>query len=125
MGGGFNLEDLVDIFDKTEGNCRYCGKQLSWSNYGRVGERGAWEVDHSVPLSRGGTDYYRNLWPACVSCNTEKGTLTGHEYMRSAKSTEASRSGPDLGEIIGGIVVAGLALAFLDALIRREGSTPR
>jgi len=125
MSDGYDQASLGDIFDKTDGHCRYCGKLLAWSNYGCIGERGAWEVDHSVPLSRGGTGYYRNLWPACVSCNTEKGTLTGYEYMRGAKGTGSSRSGPDLGEIIGGIVVAGLALAFLGSLLRRNDSTPR
>lgn len=124
MGGGFDSELLTDIFDKTDGHCRYCDKQLAWSNYGRVGERGAWEVDHSVPISRGGTGYYRNLWPACVSCNTEKGTLTGYEYMRNASSSGSGRSGPEIGEIIGGVVVAGLALAFLGALFSRRDPKP-
>ncbi len=122
MSGGYDPELRSDIFDKTDGHCRYCGKQVAWSNYGRVGERGAWEVDHSVPLSRGGTDYYRNLWPACVSCNTEKGTLTGTEYMRSTDDSGSGRSGPDLGEVIGGIVVAGLTLVLLGALFRRKDS---
>ena len=125
MGGGYDSEFLGDIFEKTGGHCRYCGKQLAWSNYGRVGKHGAWEVDHSVPLSRGGTDYYRNLWPACVACNTDKGTLTGSEYLRGAGSSGSGRSGPNLGDVIGGIVVAGLALAFLGALFRRNDSTPR
>jgi|SRR5437773_904984 len=123
MSRRFNREDLEDIFEKTDGYCRYCNKQLAWSNYGRVGERGAWEVDHSVPRSRRGTDYYRNLWPACVSCNTEKGTLTGYEYMRSARGTGFNRSGPNLGEVIGGLVVAGLAIAFLGALFKHNASS--
>ncbi len=120
----YDSELLGEIFDKTDGQCRYCGKQLSWGNYGRVGERGAWEVDHSVPLSRGGTNYYRNLWPACVGCNTEKATLTGSEYMRSTGTTGTGKSGPDLGDVIAGIVVGGLALAALGALLKRDGSTP-
>jgi len=122
MSGRF---DLQDIFEKTDGYCRYCGKQLAWSNYGRVGERGAWEVEHSIPISRGGTNYFRNLWPACVDCNAEKGTLTGAEYSRHLSGARSSHSRPDLGEVIGGIVIAGLALAFLGALFNNRGSTPR
>src|SRR3972149_5129583 len=103
MSSRFPPEDLSDVFDKTDGYCRYCGKQLAWSNYGRVGARGAWEVDHSVPLSRRGTDSFRTLWPSCVACNTEKGTLTGSEYLRRLNGTETSQSGPDIGDVIGGL----------------------
>ncbi len=124
MSAGLSDEDLSDIFDKTDGCCRYCGKQLAWGNYGRVGARGAWEVDHSVPRSRGGTDYFRNLWPACVACNTEKGTLTGSEYMRTYADSGSYRAGPGLGELVGGIVAAGLALALLGALSKGCGSSP-
>ncbi len=112
-------EELTEIFDKTAGLCRYCGKQLSWSNYGRVGSRGAWEVDHSVPVSRGGTDYYRNLWPACVFCNTDKGTLTGSEYMRDEAVALPTHRGVGLGEILGGPVIAGLGLLVLNALSQK------
>ena len=125
MSGRFDREDLEDIFGKTNGYCRYCEKQLAWSNYGRVGERGAWEVDHSIPISRGGTDHLNNLWPACVSCNTEKGTLTGSEYSRYLGGPPLSQSSSDLGEVIGGIVLAGLALAFLGALLKGQDSALR
>jgi hypothetical protein len=122
LSGRFNREDLEDIFGKTDGYCRYCGKQLAWSNHGRVGERGAWEVDHSIPVSRDGTDYFSNLWPACVSCNTEKGTLTGSEFLRYLRGARSSHSSPDLGEVIGGLVIGGLAVAFLSALFNNRGS---
>jgi len=76
-------EDLRYIYDKTDGWCRYCNKRLSLVNYGRIGKRGAWEVDHAVPVSRGGTDYYRNLWPACIDCNRDKSDRTAQSYRRS------------------------------------------
>ncbi|MEO0145923.1 MAG: HNH endonuclease, partial [candidate division WOR-3 bacterium] len=58
-------EQLKHIFDKTGGHCYWCGKQLSFSNYGQcLGAtplaRGAWEVDHAKPTSKGGTDTMRN-----------------------------------------------------------------
>lgn len=122
---GFSDEELTEMFDKTGGSCRYCRKQLSWSNYGRVGARGAWEVDHSVPISRGGTDYYRNLWPACVSCNTDKGTYTGSEYMRDRTGASAGRRGLGLGEILGGLAIAGIGLLVLKALSNKPGPPQR
>jgi 5-methylcytosine-specific restriction endonuclease McrA len=41
---------------------------------------GAWEVDHIRPRSRGGTDYLRNLVPACIECNRSKGDLNSREF---------------------------------------------
>ncbi|HEX76873.1 MAG TPA: HNH endonuclease [Dehalococcoidia bacterium] len=73
--------ELRFIFDKTGGHCYYCRKRLAWSNYGVVGARGAWEVDHSKPRSRGGTEYLRNLVPSCVPCNRSKGSLGSREYQ--------------------------------------------
>ena len=55
-------------------------KRLSWKNYGRLGRKGAWEVDHSNPLSKGGTDYLRNLVPSCIECNRSKGNLRTREF---------------------------------------------
>jgi len=77
---GYTAEELNDIYDKTGGYCWHCGKKLAWKNYGKPGERGAWEVDHSVPISRGGTDYLRNLVPTCIECNRNKGDLTSQEF---------------------------------------------
>jgi len=76
-------DDLLnDIYNKTKGCCRYCDKKLAWKNYGVSGARAAWEVDHATPLSRGGTDYRRNLWPVCMDCNREKSDRTHSEYLR-------------------------------------------
>jgi len=63
---------LSEIFDSGRGNCACCGKQLAFSNYGRFGSRGAWEVDHRVPLSKGGSENLRNLQPMCIPCNRAK-----------------------------------------------------
>jgi 5-methylcytosine-specific restriction endonuclease McrA len=77
---GYTDEELSYIFDKTRGHCWHCGKQLAWTNYGMVGKRGAWEVDHSRSLARGGTHYLRNLVPACIECNRSKSDLTSREF---------------------------------------------
>jgi 5-methylcytosine-specific restriction endonuclease McrA len=77
---GYTDEELSYIFDKSRGRCWHCGKTLSWINYGVPGARGAWEVDHSIPLSRGGTDYFQNLVPSCIPCNRSKGDLRTRQY---------------------------------------------
>lgn len=40
--------------------CRYCGEPAT-------------EIDHIVPISKGGTGELSNLVPACRSCNASKG----------------------------------------------------
>ena len=47
-------------------------KKVSFTNYGSYGSRGAWEVEHSIPLSQGGTNYLNNLYAACIGCNRSK-----------------------------------------------------
>lgn len=43
--------------------CAYCGKQL---------DRGTVEIDHVIPVAKGGTGWASNLVPACRSCNAKK-----------------------------------------------------
>ena len=52
---GWSNDILNKVYDKTGGYCYHCGKKLAWKNYGISKARGAWEVDHSNPLSKGGT----------------------------------------------------------------------
>ena len=76
----YSDEQLERIYDKTGGCCYHCGKKLAWKNYGSRGSRGAWEVDHSRPSSRGGTDHLNNLVPSCIPCNRSKGDMTSREF---------------------------------------------
>jgi 5-methylcytosine-specific restriction endonuclease McrA len=78
----YDSEDLTRIYYRTNGKCHICGKKLSLTNYGRVNSKGAWEVEHSVPRSEGGTAHLNNLFPACVACNRLKGT----QSSRTARS---------------------------------------
>ena len=72
----FDDETLDRIFHRTDGQCHICRKQLSFRNYGLVGKRGAWEVEHSRPRSKGGTNHLNNLYAACICCNRSKGNST-------------------------------------------------
>lgn len=38
------------------------------------------EIDHAIPVSRGGTDQPNNLTWACHDCNTRKGAQTYTEF---------------------------------------------
>lgn len=68
------------IYNKKNGYCVYDNMKLTFTNYGKSCEIGAWEVDHSLPVSRGGTDNMNNLVPACFFCNREKADMTASEF---------------------------------------------
>lgn len=117
------------IYDKTNGRCHICHSRVALSNYGAVGERGAWEVEHSVPKSRGGTDHMNNLYPACVACNRDKSSSTTRTARRWNETTRAPfskekrlamrRENTATGAVIGAIcgVVGGPPGIALGALI--------
>ena len=104
----YSDDDLRDILEKSSGDCAYCEKQLAWANYGRDGYRGAWHVDHRVPVSRGGTDHMNNLSAACIDCNLSKGDMTAREFMAALEPAPARRSGSGFWEgvaTLGGLAV--------------------
>lgn len=84
-------EDRLSIFDLAMGGCYYCRKQLAYSNYGIVGARGGWELDHKIPKSQGGSDEPDNLVAACVPCNRDKSDRSAISYRRSTKSFRTER----------------------------------
>ena len=86
----FDDETLDRIFHRTDGQCHICRKRLSFRNYGFVGKRGAWEVEHSRPRSKGGTNHRNNLYAACISCNRSKGNGT----TASAREANGYRTAP-------------------------------
>ena len=53
---------------------------VEWVHARTVGQRGAWELDHFIPFSRGGSDQLYNLVPACVDCNMQKSDLMPWEF---------------------------------------------
>lgn len=105
---------LSSIYDRTSGYCHICGKKLSFTNYGRPGRKGAWEVEHSAPQSLGGTHHGNNLFPACIKCNREKGTFTSRTArgwngrkrapLSREKRIQAKRSNAIAGGVLGGLL---------------------
>jgi len=78
----FSDDDLNEIYDRTSGYCHICHRKLAFINYGVLGARGAWEVEHSKPQARGGTHMRTNLYAACIPCNRSKG-LSFHKGRAS------------------------------------------
>lgn len=86
----FTDEQLEVVFDKTCGECHICRKRMCFSNYGRFGRRGAWEVEHSNPRANGGTHNLNNLYAAHIRCNRRKGKCS----TRSARAQHGHRCAP-------------------------------
>lgn len=78
-------EIVNQVYDKTNGYCEYCGKKIHFQNYGIPDATGSWEIDHLIPVSRGGSDGIQNLFPACTFCNRSKQDMTGSEFIRWLK----------------------------------------
>jgi len=78
----FNEETKNKVLEKTGGFCHLCNRKLSRKNYGNYGTRGAWEIDHSVPISKGGKNHLNNYLAACISCNRAKGNNSTHKVRQ-------------------------------------------
>ncbi len=61
--GCFTRKTIENLFTKQSGRCVCCGELL----------QNGYEVDHIVPLSKGGTNYPYNLQLLTKECNRRKG----------------------------------------------------
>lgn len=61
--GIFTIDDLVSMLEKQKGACSYCGEDISVE----------FEIEHQVPLSRGGSNTPDNIVLSCCPCNASKG----------------------------------------------------
>jgi len=64
-------EQKVELYWKANGHCRYCGVALGVDA----------QVDHAVPVARGGSNDIENLDLICPRCNQEKDSKTPKEYI--------------------------------------------
>lgn len=125
----FSDERLNKIYDRTSGYCHICHKKLAFKNYGVLGARGAWEVEHSNPQAKGGTNRLSNLYPACITCNRSKGASStisarakngkSRAPLSAEKRKEAKTTNALAGGAVGGVIgaVAGPIGAFVGALV--------
>jgi 5-methylcytosine-specific restriction endonuclease McrA len=73
------------------GDCAYCGGIPT-------------QVDHILPLSRGGTDDQDNLAPACKRCNEEKLDFPPEEYREYRESEGLGWPPPTMAQTIQQII---------------------
>lgn len=68
--GTFTKENLTRILKEQEGVCFYCRQPAE-----------KYEIDHKIPIKRGGTNWPSNLCYACFQCNRTKHTMTDAEFV--------------------------------------------
>ena len=79
--GQFTSAEWRALVETHDGKCAYCLIVAPL------------EVDHRIPLKRGGTNRLENIIPACGPCNRRKGQLTEAEFRaRMAMERERPRS---------------------------------
>ena len=117
-----NEDRLIAVYDKTHGYCHICHKKLSLKNYGKNNEKGAWHIEHSIPKAKGGTDHLNNLFPACIPCNLEKGTLHNRVVRKRYGTTRAPYSKTKKDQIRSENTLSGGIVGFVAGLIC--GGTP-
>lgn len=64
--------DPIKVFERDGWKCQLCGVKTPRKLRGTYDKR-APELDHILPLSKGGEHSYRNTHCACRSCNAAKG----------------------------------------------------
>lgn len=69
----FTDYEKMTVYAKASGRCAICGNHISYKKF---------TIDHKMPLSKGGTNDFRNLQAVCYSCNQMKHYLTWNEFMR-------------------------------------------
>lgn len=79
--------DVVRLWHRQRGECVRCG-----GRFGKRPDDGGYHVDHVTPLSRGGSNWPRNLQLLCPTCNVQKNDKTPAEYTLYLRRLEAATS---------------------------------
>lgn len=68
----FTVEQRKEIYRKTSGHCYLCGEFVDFDKF---------EVEHNLPLGKGGTNDFENLYCSCHICNTIKHDIYPEDFM--------------------------------------------
>jgi len=63
----------IDGYDRNLWRRDTCGHAMRFSDHGNENSQYGWEIDHIVPVSKGGSDSLPNLQPLYWENNRKKG----------------------------------------------------
>lgn len=69
----------IQIYNKTKGCCYLCGSHIPFELF---------EIEHKIPLARGGTNDMNNLYPSCHDCNLMKGSIDSKDLLVKMKQIQ-------------------------------------
>lgn len=72
--------DPITVFNRDGWRCNACGQKTPKEKRGTI-DPNAPELDHIVPLSKGGEHSYRNTQCLCRACNAEKSDGAGGQLL--------------------------------------------
>lgn len=73
--GAYTIADTQAQYERQKGRCYWCNVKVG----------NTYDVDHIVPLSRGGTNWPENIVIACPSCNRSRGDKLPHEWPQGGR----------------------------------------
>lgn len=79
--GTVTKESLEDMFEQQGGMCAYCGKEITKKSkdpYAR-------QLDHIIPICRGGLNTLSNVHWVCPRCNKSKGGRLEEEWLKKER----------------------------------------
>lgn len=76
---------LRKLWERTNGNCGYCGIQMAWPKKGNTHSEGyekslVASTDHIIPLHKGGEHVVSNMLCCCSGCNSLKANRSLEEF---------------------------------------------
>ena len=68
----FSQMERKRIYQKTKGHCYLCGEFVDFDVF---------QVEHRIPLAKGGTNDFGNLYCSCPCCNSMKNSIYPEELL--------------------------------------------
>lgn len=120
----FSDKDLVDIFNRTDGHCHFCGDKVAFKKYGLKSVRntnGVWEADHVIQKAKGGTKDAGNCLAACYQCNRLRWHRKGDEIRELLTLGLIAKDEIKKGSQVGRFFVAAKSKRKKSNIRRRRG----
>lgn len=71
-----------NVFKRDGFSCRYCGAKPPDAIL---------QIDHAIPVSKGGSNDIDNLVTACDKCNIGKGSMCAYDHQEESKASDTHK----------------------------------